>query len=258
MPTNAKAMQRFLGVAVFFNEFIPCYSDVTAKLYDMIKPTFSWDQKTWKEDYNAIYEKVKIALANSTAKYFPNYELDWILRTDASITGCSAVLLQIDTDPSRPTYQPIGFKSKKFTEAATRWDTHKQEAYAVFFGVKNFAYFLYAKKFVIETDHRNLLWMESSDASIVVRWRVFLQSFNFMLRDIKGKDNIVADWGSRLYSVAEDSSEETTDEVAPSDDVSRVEFYFSKVHGGRMFHPGVREHFGDFISTFQDMVFRSV
>jgi hypothetical protein len=203
MPTNAKAMQRFLGVAVFFNEFIPCYSDVTAKLYDMIKPSFNWDKKTWKEDYEEIYEKVKRALADSTAKYFPNYELDWILRTDASKTGWSAVLLQIDTDPSKPKYQPIGFKSKKFSDAATRWDTHKQEAYAVYFGVKSFAYFLYAKKFIIETDHRNLLWMENSDASMIVRWRVYLQHFNFMLRDIKGKDNIVADWGSRLYNVAE-------------------------------------------------------
>jgi hypothetical protein len=97
MPTSPKAMQRFLGVAVFFNEFIPCYSEITGKLYEMINPKFSWDKSTWKHDYEAEYEKAKIALANSTAKHFPNYEWDWILRTDASQTGVGGVLLQVDT-----------------------------------------------------------------------------------------------------------------------------------------------------------------
>jgi len=238
MPTTSKGMQRFLGVAVFFNEFIPNYSDVTAKLYEMINPNFSWNRENWKCDYAKEYEDAKLALANSTAKHFPNYEWDWILRTDASQNGVGGVLLQVDpTDPDKPKYLPIGFKSKKFSGAATRWDTHKQEAYAIYFCVKAFAYYLYAKKFIIETDHRNLLWMESSDALIVIRWRIFLQSFNFLLRDIKGKENIVADWQSRLYMI-EVNSEEV---LANVEDPSRAEHYFSQVHGGRMLHPGVRE-----------------
>jgi hypothetical protein len=143
------------------------------------------------------------------------------------------------TDPDKPKYLPIGFKSKKFSGPATRWDTHKQEAYAIYYCVKMFSYYLYAKKFIIETDHRNLLWMESSEALIVIRWRIYLQSFNFMLRDIKGKDNIVADWQSRLYYI--DRIEFNVNTIETKDDPSRAEYYFSKVHGGRMFHPGVRE-----------------
>lgn len=242
MPSNAKAMQRFLGVAVFFNEFIPNYSTVTSKLYDMIKPTFDWKESTWKENYKTIFEEAKIALANSTAKHFPNYELDWILRTDASQTGVAAVLLQIQIEGDKKVYQPIGFKSHKLSGPATRWDTHKQEAFAIYFGVKTFAYYLYGKKFIIETDHRNLLWMENSDALIVIRWRIYLQSFQFLLRDIKGKDNIVADWGSRLYNITGDV--QILGAVAePVNDQSRAEYYFTQVHGGRMFHPGVRETF---------------
>ena len=52
--------------------------------------------------------------------------------------------------------------------------------------MKSFAYYLHGKQFVVETDHRNLLWMEKSEANIVIRWRVYLQSFNMLLRDIKG------------------------------------------------------------------------
>ena len=73
MPKNAKGMQRFLGVGVFFNEFIPDYATKASKLYDMIKPTFNWNTSTWLEDYEAEFEKVKLALAGSVARYFPDY-----------------------------------------------------------------------------------------------------------------------------------------------------------------------------------------
>ena len=41
--------------------------------------------------------------------------------------------------------------------------------------------------------------MEKSEVPIVIRWRVYLQSFMHLLRRIKGKHNGVADWQSRLY-----------------------------------------------------------
>ena len=56
-----------------------------------------------------------------------------------------------------------------------------------------FAYYLYAKHFILETDHRNLIWMEQSVVPKIIRWRIALQSFNFQLRHIKGKDNQVGD-----------------------------------------------------------------
>ena len=113
MPVNTKQMQRFLGVAVFFNEFMPHYSQVTAKLYDMIKPEFKWERSTWTVDYESEYIKVKKALVASVAKHFPDYEKDWIIRADASDSAVAAVLLQIvQNDKGEDIYHPIGFKSK--------------------------------------------------------------------------------------------------------------------------------------------------
>ena len=152
----------------------------------MIKPTFNWNTSTWLEDYEAEFEKVKLALAGSVARYFPDYELDWILRVDASDVAVCAVLLQIVTVDGKEAYHPIGFKSTKLSGPATRWDIFKKEAFAVYYGVKSFAYYLHGEQFVVETDHRNLLWMEKSEANTVIRWRVYLQSFNMLLRDIKG------------------------------------------------------------------------
>jgi len=255
MPTNMKQMQRFLGVAVFFNEFIPDYSETTAKLYDMIKPDFKWDASTWKEDYIAEYRKVQIALANSVAKYFPDYEKDWIIRADASDIAVSAVLLQIVTnEENKEVYHPIGFKSKKLSGAATRWDIYKKEAYAVYFAVKSFAYYLHGKSFILETDHQNLLWMEKSEAYIVIRWRVYLQSFQMLLRNIKGKDNVVADWGSRMYAIDEedvnDQPLELEEERGTEPRARPPEYYLQQVHGGRMLHLGARKTWLKLNETF--------
>ena len=67
------------------------------------------------------------------------------------------------------------------------------------------------KKFIVETDHKNLLYTEQSEAYIVIRWRIYLQSFNMLLRQIPGKTNVVADWGSRMYGLQLAEDEEAVD-----------------------------------------------
>ena len=41
--------------------------------------------------------------------------------------------------------------------------------------------------------------MEASEVPKIVRWRIYLQSFNFKLKHIAGKKNIIADWLSRTF-----------------------------------------------------------
>ena len=51
---------------------------------------------------------------------------------------------------------------------------------------------------MIETDHENLIWMSKSEVPKIIRWRIYLQSYDFLLRHIKGKENTVAYALSRL------------------------------------------------------------
>ena len=75
---------------------------------------------------------------------------------------------------------------------------------------------------VLQTDHRNLLWMESSDVPKIVRWYVFLQSFTFLVEHIPGSYNRMADLLSRMHVLS-----------AP------VVSTLADVHGGRAGHHGV-------------------
>ena len=75
-------MQRFLGLALFFNVFLANFSELTANLNGMTKKTFDWNRTTWKTDY--VYEyHVFPWLISVSPVYFPDYFLPWILRTDA-------------------------------------------------------------------------------------------------------------------------------------------------------------------------------
>jgi hypothetical protein len=107
--------------------------------------------------------------------HFPDYSLPWIVRCDASDKAVGAVLYQEYTNEDGSIeHQAIAFSSKRFSEPASKWDTYKREAYAIFHAVHSFHYYLRGKDFLVETDHRNLQWIETSQTPIVVRWRALL------------------------------------------------------------------------------------
>lgn len=272
-PTSKKQMQSFLGAALYLKSFVPNYSVIAAPLHEMTKDTFVWNDLIWTAARLQAFDAFKGALMNSFSLYYPDYNLTWILRTDASVEGVGMVLFQVyyATPESEPEYQVILFASQKFSAQARRWTTIEQEAYGIYFAVKQCSYYLRCKEFILETDHANLQWIEASEVPKVIRWRIFLQSFLFTLRHIKGKFNLVADWLSRITYLclvlmivsadeqhvsaltrsqetqasnnapaAIDNAAETVIAANASDEYRTPKELFDAVHGGRMSHFGAR------------------
>ncbi len=118
--------------------------------------------------------------------------------------------------------QPIVYVSHKFSEPATRWSVIERECYGCYWSVYSTQYYLRCKEFVLQTDHRNLVWMESSEVPKIIRWCIFLQSFTFQVEHIPGAYNRIADALSRLYLLT---------------DIKMAQL--SSAHGGRAGHNGV-------------------
>ena len=140
-------------------------------------------------------------------------------------------------------HQPIQFGSRKFSKPAFNWDVPKKEAYGMFFGVTSCAYYLRGKEFLVETDHRNLQWIEMNQSPIVIRWRIALQSFQFKIRHITRKINLVADWQAsanmrELLDAGDVALKALVDDTRPELSVAEI---LAKVHGGRNLHYGVAE-----------------
>ena len=94
MPTCQREMQSFLGAALFFKSFVPNYSGIASELNKMTHKDFNWKRDTWTYDYEADFNKMKTALSESVANHFPDYNLDWVFRVDASDKAVGAVLYQ--------------------------------------------------------------------------------------------------------------------------------------------------------------------
>lgn len=200
---RAKKVKSVLGSGVFFSPFVPNYSKAIGHLTDLTKPTFNWNNEAnWKHDYRREFEEFKLALQKACTLYYPNYDLPWTLRTDASQLGVGCALIQTNRlEEGVDREEVIALASKKFSEQAQKWSTIEQEGYGMYYGVYKFSYYLRGKPFVLETDHKNLRWIEASEVPKIVRWRIYMQSFVFQIKDIPGSKNGLADAHSRLFLV---------------------------------------------------------
>jgi len=126
----------------------------------------------------------------------PNFELPFILQTDASDNGIGGVLHQCDENDEE---HPIAYFSRKLLPREQRYSTVEKECLAIKLSVEAFKVYLLGKHFMIQTDHRALVWLDQlkDKNARLTRWSLALQPYNFMVAHRKGKDNDNADVLSR-------------------------------------------------------------
>lgn len=249
-PHDVKSMQRFLGACMYFKPFVYDYSRKTAKLNDMVHRDFNWDKDSWKCDYVNEFESFKKDILNSFVLYHPDYTLPFYLYVDASDACVGGVLIQKTAEGQQ---QIINFVSKKLLKSALNWSTIEKEAFSMYYSVSQLKQYLMGKHFTLLTDHRNLVWIESSEVPKIVRIRLFLQSFDFEIMHIAGKLNVFADWLSRLHPDVKGGEQPTpsimgvsevkldqTQVVKSIGDKDKVRQALSSVHNSRMGHHGLR------------------
>ena len=247
LPGDMVALRRLMGAAIFLHPFVANYAKAAGPLYDMLKKSYDWNQldtdATLKANYERNFKTFIQSLSTSMSLFYPDYSLDWILRTDASEYGYGAVLLQVNKEGQN---EPIALISEKFSVQAVKWATIEQEGFAIQDSVRKLQYYLRCKRFVLQTDHRNLIWMAKSEVPKIIRWRIFLQSFNFVIQHIPGKVNILADLMSRSAlntivqgRISNEGDENTLNYLTPI--LNEKVQWLEKAHNGKNLHPGVKK-----------------
>ena len=198
-PKTKKQMQSYLGTSIFFLPFIPHYYSITPPLNDTLKTSYDWAKPPSDAAVQA-FNALKEAMIGSMLLYFPDFRLDWILYSDASLRGVGAVLVQVAVLPDG-TKQPqlIACFSKSFSVQAQKWAANVQECYAILAACEHWRHYLQCKHFYLRTDHANLQYIESSSNAKIYRWKVSLQSLSFEVSHVKGKDNYFSDMLSRHF-----------------------------------------------------------
>ena len=118
---------------------------------------------------------------------------------NASDKFCGAVLSQID---SSGLHRPLEYFSAAFSDAQKRYSTFNKELLAAYVAVHHFSYFLEGRPFTLYTDHKPLVGAISRKKKTPLsnrqsRHLSFISEFTTDVRQIEGKNNVVADCLSR-------------------------------------------------------------
>jgi hypothetical protein len=85
-------------------------------------------------------------------------------------------------------------------DGAENYPIIEKECLAIVWGIHRFEQYLYGREFTIQTDHSPLRYLDSmkSTSGRLTRWALQLQPFNYAVQVIPGKDNLGADFLSRI------------------------------------------------------------
>lgn len=192
LPTTHKGIKQFLGMTGYYRKFIHNYAHLAKPLTQSLRI----EEKTiCPSSYQEAFNLLKQHLLNAPILQFPDWELPFILTTDASSVALGAVLSQI----SEGRDHPITFASRTLSDTEQRYSTIEKELLAIVYACNHFKPYLYGKKFLIHTDHKPLIWlftMKNTNARLM-KWIFQLSDFEFEIKHIEGKTNYVADALSR-------------------------------------------------------------
>ena len=194
-PKTKKELRSFLGLIGYYRDFVPNYAAVAAPLTDLTKKGVP-NVISWGEAQENAYVVLKNVLCSEPVLRLPDHRRPYVLRTDASDHGLGAVLMQ----EHEGMLYPVCYASKKLGDREKRYHTMEKECMAIVFGIKKFVNYLYGTEFVLQTDHQPLAYLDKSkfESNRNMRWAMYLQSFRMRVEAIKGKDNVGADYLSRV------------------------------------------------------------
>ncbi|KII64900.1 Transposon Ty3-I Gag-Pol polyprotein [Thelohanellus kitauei] len=191
-PDNTKKLQQFLGTCNYYSRFLKNYSKIAFPLYRLLRKGVTW---LWDEDCQNSFKTLISELQNLPTLGLPDRNSSFIISCDASDVAVGAVLSQTRNGKQIP----ISFASQVLNTSQRRYSTTDKELYALIWSCRKFKPYLYGKKFEILTDHNPLVHVRNMKDTHGrrARWFEELEQYDYDIRYIQGKENIVADALSR-------------------------------------------------------------
>ena len=191
-PKTVTQVRSFLGLAGFYRRFVRDFSTIAAPLNELTKKDVPF---LWGTAQEEAFTVLKDKLTHAPLLQLPDFNKTFELECDASGIGLGGVLLQDG--------KPVAYFSEKLSGPSLNYSTYDKELYALVRTLETWQHYLWPKEFVIHSDHESLKHIKSQ-AKLNRRhakWVEFIETFPYVIKHKKGKENVIADALSRRYTM---------------------------------------------------------
>ena len=184
-PPDKETMHSFLGLVNFLNRYTSRLAELCSPLRKLILKDSHYSPG---DPEHAAFDAIKAEFKKKIILPYFDRNNETILQTDASKKGFGAVILQEE--------QPIYYASRALTSAEKNYQNLEREAQAAVWGMEKFHYFLYGRKFILQTDQKPLVSIFRKymiDVSPRIQ-RITIRAW----QHIPGRNNVISDALSRV------------------------------------------------------------
>jgi hypothetical protein len=191
-PQTITQVRSFLGLAGFYRRFVRDFSTIATPLHELMKKGVSFH---WGPAKDQAFDTLKVRLTSAPLLQLPDFGKTFELECDASGVGIGGLLMQGG--------KPVAYFSEKLNGPTLNYSMYDKEFYALVRSLETWQHYLWPKEFIIHSDHEPLkyLRMQNKLNRRHAKWVEFIESFPYIIKHKKGKDNVIADALSRRYTM---------------------------------------------------------
>ncbi|GBG83065.1 hypothetical protein CBR_g36682 [Chara braunii] len=176
----------------YYRKFVRNFSTIAAPLRRLLRKETIWK---WDKDCTSAMKKLKQALIEYPVLKVADPSLPFVVTTDASQYDIGVVLQQDDGHG----YRLVEFMSARMPSEKVVTSTYERELYALRQALEHWKHYLLGRHFKVYSDHETLRWLKTQAKMTpkLTRWAAKMDQYDFELKPVKGKYNVVADALSR-------------------------------------------------------------
>lgn len=188
VPTTAKQLRGFLGLAGYYRKFVRFFGVISKPLTNLLKKDTLF---VWTPTADAAFSALKQALSAAPVLALPDFRRQFVVETDASATGIGAVLMQDN--------HPVAYLSKSLAPRNLGLSAYEKEYLALLLTIDHWRPYLQHAEFVVRTDQKSLLNLTDQRLNTPIQQRAFtkLMGLQYTIQYKAGLANRAADALSR-------------------------------------------------------------
>ena len=203
-PKTVTEMRSFLGMAGYYRSYCKGYATITDPLQACTRKNASLQPTP---ERLAAFNRLKDLLSSAPVLAVPrdDEECTYVLDTDASAVGASAVLQQLQDGKLRV----IEYASRSFNKAEKNYCATRREMAALIYGLKQFRQYLLGRHFKIRVDNMALTFYRrmKDPQGQAARFLELLSNYTFDIEYRQTNRHTNADALSRLRPCELDGGE---------------------------------------------------